>query len=95
MRAVFNWLGIAHRAGNDLPQARPIKGRPFMPEVDWVLTEYFDQDGNFLAMTHHFVGRTEPDPKQLQIGTVRWLNYQKEEEHRCNICILAADRPKA
>jgi hypothetical protein len=94
MRAVFDWLGIAQRAGDDLPAPRHIKGQPFKPHLGWVLTEFYDQDGHFLAMTHHFVGRTDPDPKQLQIGLVRWLNFQQGEGHRCNICVLAADRPQ-
>jgi len=83
LRALFNYLNIARRAGNDLPS--PVR-RPRG------MTEYLDSDGSRLALTNLAKGRAEQDPRWLLIDQQPWRTYRDAEGHRCNMCELARDR---
>jgi hypothetical protein len=35
------------------------------------------------------------DPKNFWLNGTAWRSFQREENHRCNICVLAGTRPGA
>ena len=86
LRAIFDWLGIAERAGKDLPSARSFPRN---------MIQYLDADGSRLALAHRYRGQGPPDPKWIRVDNEGWRNFLEQEGHRCNICILAKNRPKA
>src|SRR5579872_1386008 len=90
MRALFNYIGFDYQVEQGTVTVRPrLTNRPGSE-----LREYFDAAGMRVVLAQRKRGSTDQwDPKAIWIDGVGWRNYMDQENHRCNICVLAATRP--